>query len=122
MAKILVIEDESAIRMVLEMFLEEEGHECYQAAEGHMGLELLHQGFTPDLIILDLYLKGVSGREILGQIRSIPRLEYTPVIIITGALLSAEVLPAQDSCQALMPKPFDLIDLGNKINALLMPN
>ena len=60
MAKILVIEDELKIIQIIEAYLKKEGHQVFSATDGIGGLEQAKQ-LSPDLIILDLMLPGLSG-------------------------------------------------------------
>jgi DNA-binding NtrC family response regulator len=80
-ARILVIDDEAAIRDSLEVLLTLEGYTVKMASDGDQGLRILELD-TFDLILLDLALPGRTGLELLPLIKE--RQPETPVIMITA--------------------------------------
>ena len=78
---ILIIDDEPGILDGLREFLEDEGYEVHQALEGKEAVEAFRT-VSPDLVMADLCIPGMSGIEIIGEIRKLN--EYTPVIVVTG--------------------------------------
>jgi CheY-like chemotaxis protein len=84
MQRILVIEDDPAIRSAVELILDTEGYTVTAAADGDAGLALLRTG-TFDLAIVDMFMPGRSGLETIGLIR-----EYAPALpVIATSGLSA---------------------------------
>ena len=80
-SRILVIDDEAAIRDSLRMTLEYEGYEFTGAATGQEGLALAERD-TPDLVLLDIKMPGMDGLEALQKIKAAH--EALPVVIISG--------------------------------------
>lgn len=81
MSRILIIDDDGIARDALEVFLTRAGHEVVTAADGDGGLKAFREG-PPDLVILDLVLPGLSGAELLSEMRkAVPAL---PIIVLTG--------------------------------------
>src|SRR5213594_222746 len=80
-SRILVIDDEAAIRDSLRMTLEYEGYEFVGAATGQEGLALVERE-TPDLVLLDVKMPGMDGLEVLDRLRAMN--EGLPVIVISG--------------------------------------
>ena len=78
MKKIAIIEDDQHIGDVLERTLTREGYEILRAYSGTEALYLLSE-HTPDLILLDLMLPGLSGEEILPRMRGIPIFALTTI-------------------------------------------
>ncbi len=111
MARILVIEDEPAIALILSEVLSGEGHTVQASADGTAGLERLHRYPAPDVVLLDLLMPGVGGRAVLAAMRSESSLAAIPVILVTGAVQSSADFPPPDQYQALLPKPFQLADV-----------
>lgn len=74
-------------------------------------LQLVNEIDTPDVILLDLHLRGMSGIELLDEMRLVPEYSSVPVILITGGLLCHEALPSPDKYEAIVEKPFDLEEL-----------
>jgi two-component system nitrogen regulation response regulator NtrX len=80
-ARILVIDDEAAIRESIRMILVYEGYDCLVAATGPDGLALVERE-SPDLVFLDIKMPGMDGLEVLDRIRA--QHESLPVVIISG--------------------------------------
>ena len=81
MAKILVIDDQPSVRVVLDLLLRHEGYDVVLADNGWTGLRLYRQEH-PDVILLDLYMPKLDGIMVLKQIRSVDFKQ--PVIMLTG--------------------------------------
>jgi two-component system nitrogen regulation response regulator NtrX len=79
--RILVIDDESAIRDSLKMILEYEGYEVLGAATGQDGLSAVDRD-PPDLVLLDIKMAGMDGLEVLQRLRALH--ETVPVVMISG--------------------------------------
>jgi CheY-like chemotaxis protein len=81
MAKILVIDDQPNVRMLLALLLRQQGYDVVLAENGWEGLQLYRQEH-PDVILLDLNMPELDGVTVLTQIRSVDLKQ--PVIILTG--------------------------------------
>jgi len=79
--RIVVIDDEAAIRDSLKMILEYDGYECLLAPSGQAGLACVRRD-DPDLVFLDVKMPGMDGIEVLRKIRALD--ELLPVVIISG--------------------------------------
>ncbi len=113
--RILIVEDDPAIRMLVRTALETEGHEVAEAADG---LEVLPaaRASRPDLILLDIGLPGIHGFAVLAQLKRDDELSDVPVMMITAwaspeLLAKARALGADDYVQ----KPFDVSDLRARV-------
>ena len=80
-SRILVIDDEAAIRDSLRMTLEYAGYEFVGAATGQEGLALAERD-APDIVLLDIKMPGMDGMEVLSRLRQMS--EVTPVVMISG--------------------------------------
>jgi len=80
-ARILVVDDEPAIRDTMRMILEYEGYECLTAGSGPEGLAMAERD-APDLVFLDIKMPGLDGLEVLGRIRAVN--ETLPVVIVSA--------------------------------------
>jgi two-component system, NtrC family, response regulator len=81
MSRILIIDDDTSLRRVLEYTLQEEGYEVLTAADGEQGL-LLFDEKTPDLVITDLKMPGITGFQVLESIKA--RSPRIPVMVLTA--------------------------------------
>ena len=92
MHKVLIVEDDSAVRLNLETFLEDEGFKVKAATTGEDAIELI-KNFTPDISIIDIRLPGIDGNEVMLKVNdSHPQSKF---IIYTGYL--GYTLPEQIS-------------------------
>jgi DNA-binding response OmpR family regulator len=83
MAKILFIEDESAVQKTVGEVLKQEGYEVISALDGEIGLRLA-QTNKPDLILLDLILPKLHGLEVLKGLKENEQTKQIPVIVLTN--------------------------------------
>jgi CheY-like chemotaxis protein len=108
MARLLVVEDEPALRHVLGEVLRGEGHEVAVAGDGMRALAVLDIPPPPQLILMDLHLPRLGGRALLARLRADGRWRAIPAILITGTAFDPAEFPPPRAYQALLPKPFDL--------------
>ncbi|MHB1127213.1 MAG: response regulator [Bacillota bacterium] len=71
MQKILVADDEPALRLLITFALEDEGYQLLEAADGQEAYELIHTE-KPDLVILDIMMSGLTGYEICTRVKQDP--------------------------------------------------
>lgn len=119
LAKILIIDDESVITMILKEILCDAEHEVLTANNGLSALKMLEQFLKPDLIMVDLLMPGMGGCDFIERINADPKFKGIPVILITGFVPSIEDLPPSGSYQDIICKPFDIDDVVMKVNKLL---
>src|SRR5580765_6954436 len=90
-ARVLVVDDESAIRDTMRMILEYDGHEVLVAGSGQEGLVLAERE-NPDIVFLDIKMPGLDGLEVLGRLRGMN--ESLPVVIVSAHGTAATALEA----------------------------
>ncbi|MDZ8140866.1 MAG: sigma-54 dependent transcriptional regulator [Nostoc sp. DedQUE04] len=115
MAKILIIDDEKALRQAMAQILKDEGHDVVEAGDGEQGLKMIQQDITsrPDLVFLDLKMPKTQGNAVLKALGSKTLFEV-PVIVMTAYGTSRTAIEAmQLGAYDYLTKPFDLEDLVN---------
>lgn len=118
LARIMVIDDEPVILKVLEEVLIDDGHEIVGAGSGTEGIEILREGTIPELILIDLLMPGINGRDFVMMLREEFGLQ-TPVILMTGAINSSPDFPPKGTYQDVISKPFDIMEVVEKVNQLI---
>ena len=83
-SKILVIDDDATVRTTLRESLELEGYEILEAADGQEGLDMVAAG-KPPLVFLDLMMPGMSGIEVLDEMKRRKDLATTKVIVYSAS-------------------------------------
>jgi DNA-binding response OmpR family regulator len=115
--KILLVDDEQAITANLSPFLERSGFVVAVAADGEEGLAQV-SGFSPDLIVLDILMPRLDGRETLRRLRQAGN--WTPVILLTQVGESTErAMALEEGADDYLNKPFDPHELVARIRAVL---
>jgi CheY-like chemotaxis protein len=118
-AKILVIDDEPQLRVIVRMMLEKAGHQVTEAGDGEEGLKLLEKDL-PDLILLDVMMPGPSGWEVCHKIKGSRKLRDIPLVMFT--VRSGEEDEERSrvcGAEAHINKPFDMEELLETVGRLL---
>lgn len=117
MVHILLADDEHAITAELTPFLERSGFAVDVAHHGEEALRLV-QMLRPDLVVLDVLMPGVSGREVCRRLRSDGN--WTPVIMLTQVGSAGErAMSLEEGADDYLNKPFDPFELVVRIKAVL---
>jgi two-component system KDP operon response regulator KdpE len=115
-ARILIIEDELQIRKLLKVSLNAHGYDLEEAANGKDGVTRAAT-FKPDLLIIDLGLPDIDGKEVVKQIRE---WSETPIIILTARDQEQEKIEALDSgADDYITKPFGVGELLARMRVCL---
>jgi DNA-binding response OmpR family regulator len=118
-SRILIIEDEDAIRANLRRFLQMEGHEVVEAADGRAGVEAARERL-PDLIICDLMMPELDGFEVLKEVRADPATRRTAFCFLTAsAEKDTRHTGLAQGADAYVTKPFELEEMRAVIARLL---
>ncbi len=92
-ATVLVVDDDDDMVDTMREILADEGHVVLCAKDGHEALAVARDA-TPDLVLLDLNMPGMDGREFLAEIRAEPALAHLNVVVLSGAV-DASDLPCE---------------------------
>ena len=117
--RILILENDQAVRQFLDDLLSEEGHRVETVSSLPDARHLL-QSWQPDLLVTDLSVWDASLETLPGRLASEPALRDLPVVLCTAAFLTApDVLPSYAPGLELVRKPFDVEDLLAAIDRLV---
>jgi two-component system response regulator MprA len=116
--KILVVDDERAVRESLQRALELEGYRVELAGDGEEALERLARASPPDAAILDVLMPGIDGLEVCRRLRAGG--SALPVLMLTArAEVDSRVAGLDAGADDYLPKPFALAELLARLRALL---
>jgi two-component system, chemotaxis family, chemotaxis protein CheY len=116
-AKVLIVDDSAMTRRSLRQILETAGH---QVLEAENGLDALERYFLekPDVVLLDLVMRGMYGLDVLQKIRELdPRARI--VVVSADIQTSSQDLAGEAGAAAFINKPFDRTDILSALEAAL---
>jgi DNA-binding response OmpR family regulator len=108
--KVLVVDDENDILDVIRIILEDEGYEVFTVDNGTEVLKEVANN-TPDLILLDVMLCGMDGRDICKNLKSHALYKLIPIIMISASHNLQGFLDQEGGADCFISKPFDIDNL-----------
>jgi len=126
-AVILLVEDSLADVRLMQEVLRETGlpHQLVVAGDGERALRVMRgQGeyanqVRPDIVLLDLNLPGMDGREVLRTIKEDPRMRRVPVLVLSTSTAESDIVASYDAhANCYLSKPVDLADFFRLAEAL----
>jgi DNA-binding response OmpR family regulator len=115
--KVLIVDDNRDILDLLQIILETEGYNVNCLENGNH-LSTAIESYQPNLILMDIMLGHLDGRDLCKNLKSNPETKKIPIIMISA---SHRILPLQDMgciAEAFIPKPFELDDLVASVGRL----
>lgn len=117
--RILIVDDEQDTRETMTLFLMRQGHEVHGAPNGERAWDMLKQK-TYDLVLLDIMMPGMSGFDLLQQIRSTPTMKRLPIIMVTALDKTSDIVKAFEmGADDYITKPFVNAELIARVNTTL---
>jgi two-component system, OmpR family, phosphate regulon response regulator PhoB len=114
--RVLVVEDEEAVRELERFILEQHGYEVMEARDGLEGLTKA-EFRKPDLILLDLMMPDVSGGRMFDEMRHHPATKDIPIVVVTGKPDAHEMFDDAIGEDNVIMKPFEADALIGRIRA-----
>ncbi len=111
LAAVWVVDDEPTVAGVLVEALSMDGHDVTHIDNGITAWQRLRQGELPDVILADLMLSGLSGKDLSVAIKRDETLSQIPVLLVTGMEFDQTEFPPRDAYHAVIRKPFDLMEV-----------
>ncbi len=121
MKKVLVVEDHPDVLDILTLQMEEMG---FAVVSANTGMEAMEKAIEekPDLILMDIMMPGMDGREATRRIRSNQETKEIPILVITALPKESQLRECiKAGCNDYIRKPFNRKDLREKIQAVLDP-
>jgi len=120
MNRILIVDDNSDILQVMQILLASRGFEVEVTTKGDETFEKI-DSFQPNLILLDIHLSGIDGRDICRTIKTSDEFKDIPVILFSSNRIKGTKL-AETLADEFVAKPFDIHELISKINHFIGVN
>jgi two-component system phosphate regulon response regulator PhoB len=117
---ILVVDDDAPILMLMRNLLREFGFEPVAARSGEQAIAEAQER-TPDLILLDRNMPGMTGDEVLRELRSRDNLSSVPILILSGEPIAPDEIQRMGATGAVL-KPFDVASLIETIRGHVSAN
>lgn len=114
MSRVLVVDDDEAVLVVVEAVLRADGHDVATAADGETALGVLGSEPAPSLVLLDLMMPRLSGWEVLDAMAHRPQLADVPVLVLTGY----DDVVGLPRCCHVLHKPIDADVLRARVREL----
>lgn len=120
-ARILIIDDENLHVALLTKILEDHGYRHFHSATDPCEALRLHSKFQPDLIILDWLMAGISGAQVLAQLRAvIPAESYLPILVVTAEQdIEVRRQALAGGASDFLTKPFDSSEIVLRVDNLV---
>ncbi len=109
--RILIADDDANVLDAMGRALRSEGFDVITASDGYAALELC-QSMRPDVVVADLHMPAISGRQLVGTLQRTMGSEAPPVIIVTGNVFAPNNV---EGCAEVLRKPVDLDELTTAI-------
>jgi twitching motility two-component system response regulator PilG len=104
--KILVVEDENCLLKLVCILLTSKGYDVMGAVNGEEALEKISH-FKPDLVLLDVIMPGIDGFEVCRRIKSDPKTEHIPVVMLTAKRKPQDIRKGEEAgAVSYITKPF----------------
>jgi DNA-binding response OmpR family regulator len=121
-ALVLVVDDQRDILGLIKLRLEQAGYEVETASDGERALELV-RSLRPNLVVLDVMLPMIDGREVTRRIRADASTAGIPVLLVSASVHEHEVQEGLDAgADDYLPKPFTANVLRERVESLLEGN
>jgi len=116
--KILIVEDEKNLQLVLKYNLEMDGNEVVCAGDGQEGLSMVDE--TIDLVLMDVMMPVMNGLDACRQLKANPKTKDIPVFMITAKSQLNDIEAAfQAGANDYLTKPFEPEQLSSRIKSML---
>jgi len=120
-SRILIVEDDRNFASQVKEIVDKHGHTAVVAVTGPEGVEMFER-HAPDVLLVDVMLPGITGIQVVEQVRALEKGADVPIFLMSAMYRSADFFRADMERLHLLdflPKPFSLIDFGRRIDQLV---
>lgn len=110
---VFVCDDDAGIVDVVKIVLEEAGYEVVVSGDSTTAVEMIRK-LQPDLVLIDLWMPGLGGEQIIPKIKKNKKLQSIPVVVISASKDTREVAE-RAGADGFLFKPFDISDLESTV-------
>lgn len=120
MKKILIAEDEDTIRLNLTTYLEKHGYSVIAASNGKMAHDIIKDNPDIDLLLTDIIMPEMDGRDLVNHIRENEQTKDLPIIMISGFVPFHEIVEIlEHGTTKFLPKPIKMAEVLENIEECL---
>jgi CheY-like chemotaxis protein len=120
MEKVIIAEDDPISRIIIAKAVESLGYMAIQTSNGASALELVESNPEVSLVITDISLPQLDGRDFIKLMRAKPETSTLPVMIISGAVAYSEIREVMElGASRFMPKPIDIKEVKRLVPLLI---
>jgi CheY-like chemotaxis protein len=118
--RVLLVEDDKLLRRACGLGLKRRGYTVLTAVDGEEAIEIAHTG-CPDIILLDMLMPKLSGKETLVVLKNDEQTRHIPVVILSNSSLEADIKEAKDlgAIGYLVKASLSLQELGDRVSAYI---
>lgn len=117
--KIFVADDDADILQMMELILKSDGYNVMSSDDANMVFNI-EPNSLPDLILLDIWMSGIDGRDICNRLKTNPDTQNIPVLFISANANIAEITE-QSQADGFIEKPFDMYEFLEKVKSFVSP-
>jgi len=116
--KIMIVDDEEDIRISVGQIFEISGYEVTKAEDGNDCINKLERE-TPDIVILDIMMPGMSGWDVAARIKENPKWNNIPIVFLTAKGDEMSIGMGGLASEEYIVKPFNIVELKEKVEDIL---
>ncbi len=121
MTRVLVVEDNPAIRELVSVYMKQAGHSVAAASDGPAAIATVTDRGAPDIAVLDVAMPGMSGLDLLVKLREMPGMAELPAIFLSARVSPEDIAKGTALGAAYLTKPFVGTALVNLIEKVMKP-
>jgi len=115
---VLVVDDDPVIVRLLQVNFEMEGYRVLTAFDGAEGLRRARHD-QPDLVMLDVMMPKMNGLQVAAALKADPLTQAIPLVLLSAKAQAADVQAGRDVADDYITKPFDPLELLDRVAALI---